>query len=229
MIRRAPRRARAWHYGDVAEARAGQPRVARDVVSRTALVLLVAYLVITCGWRPFLQWRRTGDAGIRISRHTGAAEKTTRALMVSGSVVGLRGVARVARGRSAPYPLTLVVRGLGLGILGAAAAITTRAQLDLGRSWRVGVDEAERTELVTNGTFSVVRNPIFSGVVLAVVGLGLSVPSPATWSAMLALLAGLELQVRAVEEPYLLRTHGDAYRAYARRTGRFAPGLGRLG
>ena len=39
---------------------------------------------------------------------------------------------------------------------------------------------------------------------------------------------GLELQVRSVEEPYLLRTHGDAYRAYASRVGRFVPGIGRL-
>jgi len=34
--------------------------------------------------------------------------------------------------------------------------------------------------------------------------------------------------VRAVEEPYLLDTHGDAYRGYATRVGRFLPGVGRL-
>ena len=44
-----------------------------------------------------------------------------------------------------------------------------------------------------------------------------------------ALLIALEIQVRAVEEPYLLRTHGDAYRRYAAATGRFLPGIGRLG
>jgi protein-S-isoprenylcysteine O-methyltransferase Ste14 len=43
-----------------------------------------------------------------------------------------------------------------------------------------------------------------------------------------ALFAALELQTRAVEEPYLLRTHGEAYAAYAARVGRFVPGLGRL-
>jgi protein-S-isoprenylcysteine O-methyltransferase Ste14 len=41
-------------------------------------------------------------------------------------------------------------------------------------------------------------------------------------------LTSLEIQVRRVEEPYLLRVHGDAYRAYAARTGRFVPFLGRL-
>jgi protein-S-isoprenylcysteine O-methyltransferase Ste14 len=45
---------------------------------------------------------------------------------------------------------------------------------------------------------------------------------------LVAFLAGLEIQVRLVEEPYLIRVHGDAYRTYAARTGRFVPGVGRL-
>ena len=40
--------------------------------------------------------------------------------------------------------------------------------------------------------------------------------------------AGIELHVRAVEEPYLARAHGPSYRAYAARTARFVPGCGRL-
>jgi protein-S-isoprenylcysteine O-methyltransferase Ste14 len=34
--------------------------------------------------------------------------------------------------------------------------------------------------------------------------------------------------VRLVEEPYLERVHGEAYRAYAERTGRFVPRIGRV-
>jgi len=37
----------------------------------------------------------------------------------------------------------------------------------------------------------------------------------------------LELQVRAVEEPYLRRTHGTAYERYVAQVGRFVPALGR--
>jgi protein-S-isoprenylcysteine O-methyltransferase Ste14 len=53
-----------------------------------------------------------------------------------------------------------------------------------------------------------------------------------TWLGFLGAVvvaAALELQVRYVEEPYLLRAHGDAYRAYASRVGRFVPGVGLLG
>ncbi|MFZ3348795.1 MAG: hypothetical protein WA248_27530 [Mycobacterium sp.] len=43
---------------------------------------------------------------------------------------------------------------------------------------------------------------------------------------MVLTLAGLELQVRRVEEPYLLAKHGAAYRRYTASVGRFIPGVG---
>lgn len=98
----------------------------------------------------------------------------------------------------------------------------------MGASWRIGVDPRERTDLVTSGLFSHVRNPIFTGMSAVALGLALLVPS---WPALLAvgvLAAGLELQVRLVEEPYLIAQHGESYSRWARRAGRFLPGVGRL-
>jgi protein-S-isoprenylcysteine O-methyltransferase Ste14 len=46
---------------------------------------------------------------------------------------------------------------------------------------------------------------------------------------LVALVVGIELQVRLVEEPHLLRAHGETYAGWASRTGRFFPGVGRLG
>jgi protein-S-isoprenylcysteine O-methyltransferase Ste14 len=47
-------------------------------------------------------------------------------------------------------------------------------------------------------------------------------------AAVAVLLVSIQVQVRAVEEPYLLRVHGPAYADYAARVGRFLPGVGRL-
>jgi protein-S-isoprenylcysteine O-methyltransferase Ste14 len=52
-------------------------------------------------------------------------------------------------------------------------------------------------------------------------------PNPLALAAFLILVAAIELQVRVVEEPYLLRTHSDSYRAYTQTVGRFLPGIGR--
>ncbi|MFE3456666.1 isoprenylcysteine carboxylmethyltransferase family protein [Nocardiopsis aegyptia] len=60
------------------------------------------------------------------------------------------------------------------------------------------------------------------------VGLVLAVPSVLSAVALLVFAAAVQVQVRAIEEPYLVRTHGSAYLRYAARTGRFLPGIGRL-
>ena len=98
----------------------------------------------------------------------------------------------------------------------------------MGASWRVGVDESERTELVTDGPFALVRNPIYSGVIPLVAGLTLMAPNVVAIAASVALVISLEIQVRLVEEPYLLREHHSPYSEYASRVGRFVPGVGRI-
>jgi protein-S-isoprenylcysteine O-methyltransferase Ste14 len=122
---------------------------------------------------------------------------------------------------AAPGPVSDL--GVGLGIL--AFAVMVLAQAQMGRSWRVGIDPT-RTELVTHGLFAIVRNPIYTSVLLVLAGVFLV--TPAAWTASGAIFGAflLVLQTR-LEEAHLLAMHGDAYRSYARRAGRFLPGIGR--
>jgi protein-S-isoprenylcysteine O-methyltransferase Ste14 len=98
----------------------------------------------------------------------------------------------------------------------------------MGESWRIGIDEGERTTLVTDGPFALVRNPIFAAMIPATLGLLLMVPNVVAAAGLVALTVALQLQTRVVEEPYLLRAHGDPYAQYAARVGRFIPGVGRI-
>jgi protein-S-isoprenylcysteine O-methyltransferase Ste14 len=120
------------------------------------------------------------------------------------------------------------VRATGVAIFIVGLVGTLYAQIAMGESWRIGVDERERTALVTSGPFAVVRNPIFAAMLPTSLGLALLVPNVAALAGLGALWLALQIQVRLVEEPYLLRAHGDSYRQYAARVGRFVPGLGRL-
>jgi protein-S-isoprenylcysteine O-methyltransferase Ste14 len=63
-------------------------------------------------------------------------------------------------------------------------------------------------------------------MVLATAGFALLLANAWAFGAFAALLVGLELQVRYVEEPYLLGIHGDAYVRYTAHAGRFVPGVG---
>jgi protein-S-isoprenylcysteine O-methyltransferase Ste14 len=73
-----------------------------------------------------------------------------------------------------------------------------------------------------------VRNPIYTGMIAAVLGLALLVPNVVAVASVAVLFVALEVQTRFVEEPYLLRVHGQSYRSWASETGRFLPGMGRL-
>src|SRR3954463_3416795 len=90
------------------------------------------------------------------------------------------------------------------------------------------VDPSERTSLVTGGPFALVRNPIYTAMIPFFAGIALIVANVVGLAAAACVVVSLELQTRAVEEPHLLRAHGDEYASYAARVGRFVPGVGRL-
>lgn len=116
------------------------------------------------------------------------------------------------------------IRWSGWALVVAGFVVTVRAQVDMGASWRIGID-SERTELVTGGLFNVVRNPIFSGMLAVVTGVTLATPSAWTVMGWLDYVLLVSLQVR-LEEDHLLGLHGSTYQRYAARVGRFIPGVG---
>ena len=196
-------------------------------MSALALAPFVLALAVLFGVRSWVQFRRTGSTGFRgISGSPAEAGWWGGVLFVAAIVLGLTGPLLAVTGTvpADPHPLIAVV-GLVLALVGFVA--TLAGQTGMGASWRIGVDPGERTDLVTTGVFAYVRNPIFTAMALAQFGMLLLVPTWVSAAALVALVTAVELQVRAVEEPYLLHQHGSDYADYAARTGRFVPGIGR--
>lgn len=191
------------------------------------LVLLVLFFTIAFGLRTWQQLRATGHTGFHgISGRPGSAEWVGGVLFIVG--IGLGALAPIAelRGWVAPLWTPAPVLGTALTLLGI---LTTHvAQISMGRSWRIGVRADDPTTLVVHGPFAVVRNPIFSCMLATSTGMTLLLPNALSLASIIALVVAIELQVRLVEEPHLLRTHGQSYRDYAATVGRFVPGLGRL-
>jgi protein-S-isoprenylcysteine O-methyltransferase Ste14 len=197
-------------------------------MSTVALVLYTVALVVVFGLRSWVQHRRTGSAGFRGFSGTPAdAGWWGGVLFIAAILLGLAGPLLAVTGVVvADPPVAVQVCGLVLALAGFAA--TLAGQVGMGSSWRVGVDPGERTTLVTTGVFGAVRNPVFSAMVAAQAGVVLMVPTWPSVLALVALVVAVELQVRAIEEPYLRAMHGSAYAGYAARAGRFVPGLGRM-
>ena len=198
------------------------------ILAELALVIYAVYLALAFGLRGWLQWQRTGDTGFRFGAFSASTpERAGAFLFVLALALGLAGPALELLGAVAAFE-TLRAPMLGALLSLAGVAGTLHAQLEMGSSWRVGVDPSERTTLQTDGPFAWVRNPIFSWMILTATGLALLVPNAASTLGCVALVVGIELHVRLVEEPYLLRVHGEVYARWAARTGRFLPGVGRL-
>jgi len=197
-------------------------------VTAAALLLYVVALVVLFGVRSWIQLRRTGSTGfVGISGTAGDAGWWGGVLFAAAMVLGLAGPLLAVADVVTADPLP-AVQVAGLVLASAGFAATLAAQTGMGASWRIGVDPADRTELVTGGVFAHVRNPIFTAMVAAQAGVVLMVPTWVSVLALVALVAAVQIQVRAVEEPYLHSVHGGAYAAYASRAGRFLPGVGRL-
>ncbi len=198
---------------------------------RVALLLVGFWFLTLFVLRTVYQWWRTGSGGFRgFSGTVGSLEWNAGLLVTLGLVAeGLAPVAALL-GWPGGDPLFRIdavhLFGAGLAAVGIIGAFVS--QQAMGDSWRIGVDDHETTELVMHGAFGWVRNPIFSFMLVSGAGLLALVPNAFAVLGFVMTVAGIEIQVRAVEEPYLAKTHGPVYRAYASRVGRFVPGLGRL-
>jgi protein-S-isoprenylcysteine O-methyltransferase Ste14 len=193
------------------------------------LVLVAAWVGLVSLLRGALHYLRTGSSPVRLRDRPGSPQWWARVSSTTGVLLAIAAPLAELAGLAPFEPLDQpLVRWGGVALAIVGVVVTIGSQLAMGRSWRADVDPDARSPLVTTGPFRLIRNPVFAGSAVSVVGLALVVPNVVSLLMVVAFLAGLEIQVRLVEEPYLLRVHGDVYRTYAGRTGRFVPGIGRL-
>jgi protein-S-isoprenylcysteine O-methyltransferase Ste14 len=110
---------------------------------------------------------------------------------------------------------------LGLVLFAAGLGFAIWARVHIGRNWGTPMTQKAEPELVTSGPYSLVRHPIYSGVLLAGVGTALAL----SWMWLTAVvLAGVYFLYSAtVEERYMTEKFPDRYPAYKKATKRLLP------
>ncbi|MFY8191279.1 MAG: methyltransferase family protein [Bacteroidia bacterium] len=93
------------------------------------------------------------------------------------------------------------------------------AQKHMKNSWRIGIDNETKTELVTSGLFGLSRNPIFFGMILSLIGLFLSTPNAFTALFLILGYVLIQIQIR-LEEEFLMKEHGEKYLRYKQKVRR---------
>jgi protein-S-isoprenylcysteine O-methyltransferase Ste14 len=115
----------------------------------------------------------------------------------------------------------------GIGLFAASLAVRLAGQTALGDSWSPTGDASGNRRLVTSGIYSRIRHPLYASMVLWGAAQPMLLPNGlAGFGGILAAVLIWCVRVPA-EERALAAAFGDAYVAYAGRTGRIAPRMGR--
>lgn len=113
--------------------------------------------------------------------------------------------------------------GLVLAVTGIALAVRSALLLaGVGRPQR-----GPRPAFVLAGPYVRLRNPLLAGILLACVGIALTLDSWPAAAVALGAALGAQAWVVAIEEPRLEKRFGRAYSEYLRRVPRWLPALGR--
>jgi protein-S-isoprenylcysteine O-methyltransferase Ste14 len=190
------------------------------------LIYLIVYFAAAFVWRSYLVWRRTGVnpyvLGSTDDAHGFIGTLFRLTVIATALVVLIYTFLPSWYAYLTPIPWLEypVVTSIGVVLLLLSLGWIVIAQAQMGNAWRIGVDQNTATSLVEHGLFAISRNPIFLGMRLNLLGLFLVLPTAATLAIWLVGDVLMQIQVR-LEEEHLLRLHGDRYRTYWQKTGRW--------
>jgi protein-S-isoprenylcysteine O-methyltransferase Ste14 len=148
-------------------------------------------------------------------------------LSIELNLLVLWALARLWLGRDAPLAPAGAERALawsGALLAWAGAAFAVWARLALGRWFSASFGVKPGHVLVTHGPYAVVRHPLYTGLVVLGVGLGLAWDSVLTLGMALVFTVPFALHA-AVEEQIFAAHFGEAWRAYRSRVPMLVPGL----
>lgn len=109
--------------------------------------------------------------------------------------------------------------GVGLCVIGFGIAVWAR--MHLGRNWGMPMSLRQGHELVTSGPYALVRHPIYTGIMLAMIGAAVTLSF--LWLILFTLYFAYFIVSARTEENMMLAQFPDTYPAYRRRTKMLIP------
>jgi protein-S-isoprenylcysteine O-methyltransferase Ste14 len=130
-------------------------------------------------------------------------------------------VLRVVRGKETLMVHSVPLQVIGVALFIAGLALAVWARIYLGRNWGMPMTQRAEPELVTSGPYRFVRHPIYSGILLAVLGSALC--TSLFWLVALVLLGAYFIYSARVEERAMTGTFPSQYPGYMARTKMLIP------
>ncbi|NOH00586.1 MAG: isoprenylcysteine carboxylmethyltransferase family protein [Chloroflexi bacterium] len=186
-------------------------------------IFLPIYFLLFFGlamfWRSYIAWKRTGVNPYKLGNgdtvHDFVGKLFRLTLIATALIVFVFSFLDQYYEWLSPiaWMNSSVLMILGIALLVLALTWVLVAQIQMGDSWRIGIDEESKSTLVQHGLFSVSRNPIFLGMLVMLIGLLLILPTAVTLTVTVLGVVLIHIQVR-LEENFLVENYGEEYRKY---------------
>jgi protein-S-isoprenylcysteine O-methyltransferase Ste14 len=170
-------------------------------------------------WRSYIAWKRTGINPYKLGNgdtvHDFVGKLFRLSLIFTALIVFVFSFIEGYYHWLSPITWMnssmLIIIGIALLVLALIWVLV--AQLQMGDSWRIGIDDKSESALVQHGLFGISRNPIFLGMLIMLIGLLLILPTAATLAVTALGFVLIHVQVR-LEEDFLAKKYGEDYRKY---------------
>jgi protein-S-isoprenylcysteine O-methyltransferase Ste14 len=174
-------------------------------------------IVIGVGWAVFWIGWIAVSVGVKAGRSRWTRFAGFRVAAVVIILLLLR--LRVLNRHTVTHNPWLEAVGLAIFLLGLALAVWARVYL--GRNWGMPMSEKVDPELVMTGPYRTIRHPIYSGIILAMVGTAVAVS--VYWLIAVVLLGAYFIYSAFMEERYMAGLFPDAYPRYKQSTKMLIP------
>ena len=171
-----------------------------DVIDVLWLIWLMYWIVSARGVKPIV---RHESRGARLAFL--AQLVLTAVLLRPGEWPGWLGATWVPGGLTRYW--------IGVAVVGSGLALSIWARRALGRNWSGTVAVKQDHELIQSGPYGRIRHPIYSGILLMILGTGLASGRAHGFLAFPIAVSALWLRSRA-EERWMVDVFGDRYAAY---------------
>lgn len=183
----------------------------------SALIMLASFY--GCYFMKMIAQKRKGITTDQMGKgKTGFVKGVEVTMKIATYLAPAVEIASILLGTTA-LPIGLRMLGGAIGIAGVVVFIVSMTTMR--DSWRAGVSQSEKTELVTSGIYRYSRNPAFLGFDLVYVGILMMFFNWALFAASLFAAVMLHLQIVNVEEEFLLASFGNDYLAYQKQVRRY--------
>jgi protein-S-isoprenylcysteine O-methyltransferase Ste14 len=177
----------------------------------------VVDVVILVGWVAFWIYWLAKSVGVKAGQSSSTRSIGIRVAVILLILLLVR--TRALKGHTVTGNPWL--QGLGLAVFLAGLGLAIWARVYLGRNWGMPMSQKADPELVTTGPYRRVRHPIYSGIILAMVGTTIAVS--VYWLVAVLLIGAYFVYSAFNEERFMASAFPNSYPEYRRSTKMLVP------